>query len=99
MNGTRVWVNNEFAGRFEVFVYGGRNSLFSWSQMALVAPLDEAQGGIDGLVLKAGVGAESGGGNGSSGIPFSTSAGRRSEEGLRLFRLAVSIVLCLFFSL
>lgn len=51
-NGSRVWVNDEFRGRFEVFVFGGRNTLFSWSQMALVAPLGYIQGGLDGLVLK-----------------------------------------------
>jgi hexosaminidase len=61
VNGTRVWVDNEFVGRFEVFVFGGRNTLFSWSQMALVAPLDEIEGGVDTLVLEAGTG---GGGRG-----------------------------------
>jgi hexosaminidase len=56
VNGTRVWVNESFAGRFEVFVYGGRNTLFSWSQMALVAPLDRVEGGVSGVKLEAGVG-------------------------------------------
>ncbi|POS69880.1 glycosyl hydrolase family 20 [Diaporthe helianthi] len=56
MNGSRVWVNDEFKGRFEVFIFGGRNTLFSWSQMALVAPLDGIEGGLDGLVLEAGIG-------------------------------------------
>ncbi|KAF1918543.1 glycoside hydrolase superfamily [Ampelomyces quisqualis] len=56
VNGTRVWVNGSFAGRFEVFVYGGRNTLFSWSQMALVAPLDRVVGGVQGVVLEAGIG-------------------------------------------
>ncbi|KAF2000898.1 glycoside hydrolase family 20 protein [Amniculicola lignicola CBS 123094] len=54
VNGSRVWVNDAFAGRFEVFVFGGRNTLFSWSQMALVAPLDDISGGLDSLVLEAG---------------------------------------------
>ena len=27
VNGSRVWVDDTFAGRFEVFVFGGRNSL------------------------------------------------------------------------
>ncbi|TDZ28989.1 Beta-hexosaminidase [Colletotrichum spinosum] len=45
LHGSMAWVNGEFAGRFEVFVYGGRNTLFSWSQMAFVAPLDEIRGG------------------------------------------------------
>ncbi|KAL6703927.1 hypothetical protein ACN47E_008963 [Coniothyrium glycines] len=55
VNGSRVWVNESFVGRFEVFVFGGRNTLFSWSQMALVAPLNEIDGGVDGLLLEAGV--------------------------------------------
>ncbi|KAI1593192.1 DUF2347 multi-domain protein, partial [Pyrenophora tritici-repentis] len=54
LNGSRVWIDEKFAGRFEVFVFGGRNTLFSWSQMALVAPLKEVDGGIDSLVLEAG---------------------------------------------
>lgn len=54
-NGSRVWVGDEFVGRFEVYVYGGRNTLFSWSQMAFVAPLGEVDGGVDGLVLEGGV--------------------------------------------
>ncbi|KAH8898108.1 putative beta-N-hexosaminidase [Thozetella sp. PMI_491] len=50
--GSRVWLNGKFAGRFEVFVFGGRNTLFSWSQMAFVAPLDTLRGGIQRLVLE-----------------------------------------------
>jgi hexosaminidase len=53
VNGSRVWVDDVFAGRFEVFVFGGRNTLFSWSQMALVAPLDTVEGGMDNLALQA----------------------------------------------
>ncbi|KAF2475080.1 beta-N-hexosaminidase [Lindgomyces ingoldianus] len=49
VNGSRVWVDGVFAGRFEVFIFGGRNTLFSWSQMALVAPVDVVQG--DRLIL------------------------------------------------
>ncbi|KAH7027841.1 glycoside hydrolase superfamily [Microdochium trichocladiopsis] len=49
IGGSRVWVNGHFAGRFEVFVYGGRNTLFSWSQMAFVAPLDIVEGGIESI--------------------------------------------------
>ncbi|CAE7033120.1 hypothetical protein HRS9139_05521 [Pyrenophora teres f. teres] len=56
ISGSRVWIDEKFAGRFEVFVFGGRNTLFSWSQMALVAPLNGVEGGIDSLVLEAGVG-------------------------------------------
>lgn len=56
VNGSRVWVNDEFRGRFEVFIFGGRNTLFSWSQMALVAPLGGIEGGLDCLILEAGIG-------------------------------------------
>jgi len=42
-------------GRFEVFVYGGRNTLFSWSQMAFVAPLQEVVGGVVGLRVSEGI--------------------------------------------
>ncbi|KAI3393990.1 hypothetical protein diail_3351 [Diaporthe ilicicola] len=56
VNGSRVWVNDEFKGRFEVFIFGGRNTLFSWSQMALVAPLGGIEGGLDELLLEAGIG-------------------------------------------
>jgi len=55
ISGSRVWVDDTFAGRFEVFVFGGRNTLFSWSQMALVAPLDLVEGGVDSLMLRTGV--------------------------------------------
>jgi hexosaminidase len=82
VNGTRVWVNGKFAGRFEVFVYGGRNTLFSWSQMALVAPLENVSGGVDGLRLEAGVGMrKSGAVNGGRGVPESSGSGRRSFGG------------------
>lgn len=49
-------MNEKFAGRFEVFVFGGRNTVFSWSQMALVAPLDSVEGGVDTFKLEDGVG-------------------------------------------
>lgn len=42
--GAVVWFNGELAGRFEVFVYGGKNTEFSWSQMAFVAPLEHIEG-------------------------------------------------------
>ncbi len=51
IGGSRVWVDGRFAGRFEVFVYGGRNTLFSWSQMAFVAPLETLEGGVQKLVV------------------------------------------------
>jgi hexosaminidase len=63
VNGSRVWVNDEYKGRFEVFVFGGRNTLFSWSQMAMVAPLEGIEGAVDSLVLEAGIGGTGGGGN------------------------------------
>ncbi|KAI1433993.1 putative beta-N-hexosaminidase [Xylaria sp. CBS 124048] len=53
--GSRVWVNGKFAGRFEVFVFGGQNTVFSWSQMAFVAPLETLEGGISKLTLKDGI--------------------------------------------
>jgi hexosaminidase len=43
-HGAVVWLDGELAGRFEVFVYGGRNTQFSWSQMAFVAPLETIEG-------------------------------------------------------
>lgn len=56
VNGSRVWVENQYKGRFEVFVFGGRNTQFSWSQMALVAPLERAEGGLESIVLESGIG-------------------------------------------
>ncbi|KAI1823952.1 putative beta-N-hexosaminidase [Xylaria intraflava] len=53
--GSRVWIDGKFAGRFEVFVFGGQNTVFSWSQMAFVAPLETLQGGISKLTLVDGV--------------------------------------------
>ncbi|KAJ0420575.1 glycoside hydrolase superfamily [Aspergillus carlsbadensis] len=43
-HGAVVWIDGGLVGRFEVFVYGGRNLQFSWSQMAFVAPLEEVFG-------------------------------------------------------
>jgi hexosaminidase len=96
VNGTRVWVDEKFAGRFEVFVYGGRNTLFSWSQMALVAPLDRLVGGIDGMVLEASAGMKKGGGrNESAGMPVSSGAERRSRIGAGFLGLTVGLMLVL----
>ncbi|KAL6914588.1 hypothetical protein FSST1_012348 [Fusarium sambucinum] len=53
LHGTVVFIGSNVMGRFEVFVYGGRNTQFSWSQMAFVAPLDEIKGGVSGLTLNA----------------------------------------------
>lgn len=93
MNGTRVWVDGKFAGRFEVFVYGGRNTLFSWSQMAMVAPLERVQGGIDGLRLEAGTGGWNGGGvNRSGGPTFSSGAGSHSSYWVGWINMFVALV-------
>ncbi|KAF4453279.1 beta-n-acetylhexosaminidase [Fusarium austroafricanum] len=51
LHGTVVFVDGDLVGRFEVFVYGGRNTQFSWSQMAFVAPLEKIKGGLDALSL------------------------------------------------
>ncbi|KAF4340150.1 beta-n-acetylhexosaminidase [Fusarium beomiforme] len=53
LHGTVAFINGAVAGRFEVFVYGGRNTQFSWSQMAFVAPLDTITGGLESLKLEA----------------------------------------------
>lgn len=50
--GSVAWIDGVFAGRFEVFVYGGRNTEFSWSQMAFVAPLETIEGGLQSLKLE-----------------------------------------------
>ena len=52
VGGSRVWVNGSFAGRFEVLVFGGKNTLRSWSQMAFVAPLESLSGGIQSMKLE-----------------------------------------------
>lgn len=51
IGGSRVWVKGIFMGRFEVFIFGGRNTLFSWSQMAFVAPLELVEGGVERIRL------------------------------------------------
>ncbi|KAJ3284880.1 hypothetical protein HK104_009748 [Borealophlyctis nickersoniae] len=59
IGGSRVWQSGKeketFLGRFEVFVYGGRNTLTSWSQMAFVAPLGSVSAGVTGVDLKGGI--------------------------------------------
>ncbi|KAM0244676.1 hypothetical protein ACHAP5_006019 [Fusarium lateritium] len=52
LHGTVVFIDGDVVGRFEVFVYGGRNTLFSWSQMAFVAPLEKLEGGVDHISLQ-----------------------------------------------
>ncbi|KAF2643765.1 beta-N-hexosaminidase [Massarina eburnea CBS 473.64] len=73
VNGSRVWVEDQYKGRFEVFVFGGRNTQFSWSQMALVAPLEKVYGGLDSLILEAGTGGK--GENGTSDTPEPPTSG------------------------
>jgi hexosaminidase len=53
VRGSRCWIDDEFAGRFEVLVFGGHNVYQSWSQMAFVAPLDIAEGGVTNIDLVA----------------------------------------------
>jgi hexosaminidase len=94
-NGSRVWVNEKFAGRFEVFVYGGKNAAFSWSQMALAAPLDSVDGGVDSFKLEEGVGMYNAtGGDGSYGEPPAHNAavsGRRAGVVLQVW---IAFVAC-----
>lgn len=53
LHGSIAWINGKFAGRFEVYVYGGRNTKFSWSQMAFVAPLGNITGsGLQSLTVE-----------------------------------------------
>jgi hexosaminidase len=82
-------VGDEFVGRFEVFVFGGRNTLFSWSQMALVAPLDGIEGGVDGLVLEAGTGRT---GNGEMGSP--PGEGKAGKTAGSALWVAITILVC-----
>ncbi|CRG91318.1 hypothetical protein PISL3812_08366 [Talaromyces islandicus] len=53
VRGSRCWIDEKFVGRFEVLVFGGHNVYESWSQMAFVAPLDVAEGGITNIDLVA----------------------------------------------
>ncbi|ORX95883.1 putative beta-N-hexosaminidase [Clohesyomyces aquaticus] len=80
VNGSRVWVDGRFKGRFEVFVFGGRNTLFSWSQMAMVAPLGSVEGGLESLVLEVGIGGKRGGVN-ATGFPVSNGGLRGAGGG------------------
>ncbi|EGE80806.1 hypothetical protein RJZ56_001737 [Blastomyces dermatitidis] len=78
IGGSRVWIDGKFSGRFEVFVFGGRNTIFSWNQMALVAPLDKIEGdGLKSLTLKNGIGDSSGGDDDDDDDDDSFSAGNR----------------------
>ncbi|KAF2865483.1 putative beta-N-hexosaminidase [Massariosphaeria phaeospora] len=92
VNGSRVWVDNEFKGRFEVFVFGGRNTLFSWSHMALVAPVDGAQGGLESLVLEAGTGGAGEPGDGTAVPLRQSTSGAEGRVGVGGLAWGVSTV-------
>ncbi|KAJ4354900.1 hypothetical protein N0V95_003434 [Ascochyta clinopodiicola] len=98
-NGSRVWVNEVFAGRFEVFVFGGRNTVFSWSQMALVAPLNSVNGGVDSLKLEDGVGmynATAEGGSNATGAPGQSAAAGQRGRGV-MWRVVVAVAVVWLF--
>lgn len=82
LHGSVVWVDGNLAGRFEVFVYGGRNTQFSWSQMAFVAPLDEVEGGLRSLRLEEGFRVPRDGGRPTGTNPPPGSAASRTLDGL-----------------
>ncbi|KAF2257948.1 hypothetical protein CC78DRAFT_587721 [Lojkania enalia] len=71
-NGSGVWVDGESKGRFDIFVFGGGNTLFHWNQMVIVAPLVIVSSGVQSLALEAGTGGKYG--NGTNGIPISHDA-------------------------
>jgi hexosaminidase len=89
VNGSRVWVDDEFQGRYEVFVFGGRNTLFSWSQMALVAPLQSASGSLESVTLEAGIGGSGGNGTGVVQPPENSGAGHLATVSTTALGLAV----------
>ncbi|KAM0076574.1 hypothetical protein ACKRZS_010720 [Fusarium odoratissimum] len=79
LHGTVVFRDGEVLGRFEVFVYGGRNTQFSWSQMAFVAPLDKIEGGLERLELSGSsnfTGASETGGEEPTDVPPGSDAAR-----------------------
>ncbi|KAM5509884.1 glycosyl hydrolase family 20 [Fusarium oxysporum f. sp. phaseoli] len=79
LHGTVVFRDGEVLGRFEVFVYGGRNTQFSWSQMAFVAPLDKIEGGLERLELSGSsnfTGASETGGEEPTDVPQGSDAAR-----------------------
>lgn len=92
-NGSRVWVNEKFAGRFEVFVFGGRNTVFSWSQMAFVAPLDSVSGGVDSFKLENGVGLYNAtGGDGKYAASPPPEKGAAGGSGVGVWKVVVAAV-------
>ncbi|ORY62343.1 beta-N-hexosaminidase [Pseudomassariella vexata] len=95
IGGSRVFLNGSFAGRFEVFVFGGRNTQFSWSQMAFVAPLETLSGGIGKILLSDKV-EESGGTKRPPVQSFGESAYQRMM-GLGVWVAMMATVSCLVF--
>ncbi|KAI0798369.1 putative beta-N-hexosaminidase [Xylaria sp. FL0064] len=93
IGGSRVWVDGVFAGRFEVFVFGGHNTLFSWSQMTFVAPVDSLQGGIQRLVLRDGIRLPGAGLSGSPSGPVTAGAMSGYEGRLGWYRRILSVAL------
>ncbi|KAB8264148.1 glycoside hydrolase superfamily [Aspergillus pseudonomiae] len=75
IGGSRVWVNEGFVGRFEALVFGGKNRLLSWSQMAFVAPLEWLEGGIQRLTSNS---SASGGYNWGHYVATATNATRHN---------------------
>ncbi|CAI6332464.1 unnamed protein product [Periconia digitata] len=94
VNGSRVWVDDEYKGRFEVFVFGGRNTQFSWSQMALVAPLQTVLGGVESIVLEEGTGGKGDNVTDPSQKPAEVSAG--SQGAASISALIVAILATMF---
>ncbi|KAF4951752.1 hypothetical protein FSARC_12823 [Fusarium sarcochroum] len=78
LHGTVAFTDGKVVGRFEVFVYGGRNTQFSWSQMAFVAPLSKIEGGLDHLSLNGSADFSRPGENESPKVPEANGAARFS---------------------
>ncbi|KAG9258929.1 glycoside hydrolase superfamily [Emericellopsis atlantica] len=87
-HGAVAWINGTLAGRFEVFVYGGKNTQFSWSQMAFVAPLEDVEGtGLASVVVEDGAtmaapGEGEGGGEETPQLPPGSAVGVSVSVGL-----------------
>ncbi|KAI1016184.1 hypothetical protein LB504_009196 [Fusarium proliferatum] len=101
LHGTVVFSNGEVVGRFEVFVYGGRNTQFSWSQMAFVAPLEKIEGGLERLELTGSSNfteADGAGGKESADVPKGNDAVRCSVSlAITLGLVAGGLLLVSFF--
>jgi hexosaminidase len=105
VDGSRVWIDGVWSGRFEVFVFGGRNTLFSWSQMAFVAPLDAVEGALVALEVYDGVrdvadlqGRENGGA-GAVSRKVSSGAGHAVSWGMSMLMQFVISLACVIYVL